>query len=128
MALSRPATELFLIKRAFPGSFLKIKRAYKHINELEEWIRWFKEARSYDVGTQVNAETGENEIGIIAINDDTLMQAGPIIGDIAHNLRSALDHFARSLVERCGESPIACISLWMTLEKLLKHLVVTETE
>jgi hypothetical protein len=81
----------------FHGARLKIERANEHINDL--YLRWrdFSKTGPYSVLVENDPETGDSLLRI------SMDQPAPerillIIGDIIHNLRSALD-FAMSEIE-----------------------------
>ena len=85
---------------------LKIKRAEKHIDDLEIAIQRFIDSKPYKIGAKPHP--------VVAIEHTTLFieEVKPvpndialILGDAIHNLRSALDHLAWQLVEAGGGTP-----------------------
>ncbi len=80
------------------GSRLKIKRAGQHLNVLKRHVRRFGKDHPYRIREDADRETGQYVKSVV------VPQAPPqwslIIGDIAHNLRSALDHLAWQLAIR----------------------------
>ncbi len=73
----------------FSASRLKIDRAKKHINDLNEMIRAFA-VDSYTLSIQRDAQFGYDCVQIDttqSVPDDF----APVIGDALHNLRSSLD-------------------------------------
>jgi len=90
----------------FRGARLKVKRAYKHIGELEAWVA--------DIN-KVNADTARRykEDNPSRADDHVMVQRSaayvdcvpPIIGDAVHCLRSALDFVASSIVRAGGDDP-----------------------
>ena len=85
---------------------LKIKRAEKHISDLDVCIQSFFDSNPYRIGAKPHP--------VAAINHTTLfiaeVQPVPsdialILGDAIHNLRSALDHLAWQLVKAGGGQP-----------------------
>jgi len=88
------------------GIRLKIERAKMHVVELDQRINAFANEKPYEIGAKPHR--------IPQIRHTTLYikSAKPvpedlsvIIGDVVHNLRSALDHLAWQLVEAGGGSP-----------------------
>ncbi|MFT5657769.1 MAG: hypothetical protein ACI9KN_001043 [Gammaproteobacteria bacterium] len=70
------------------SSLLKIKRAEKHLAELSSLFRSKKPFRYF---VETNCKTGQR--ATFAKRDETVASdAAIIIGDIIHNLRSAVDH------------------------------------
>jgi hypothetical protein len=85
-------------KEAFDHIGLKLKRAKKHIGDLEGAIRSFHGSGPYSIPHKDNLKTGERTYYIHfkrEIPDDFSL----MIGDAIQNLRSALDHLATRLVE-----------------------------
>ena len=82
----------------------KLDRADKHIRALARMVNAFRK-QAYRVGAQPAAwtepPTRENALEVIifaeATEDPPSLKWGPIIGDIVHNLRSALDQIAWGL-------------------------------
>jgi hypothetical protein len=75
----------------FRGARLKIKRANAHLDQLNEVLQGFIQSHFYTLGVEKNPDTGRDDMTYRRIAD--LPEAVPtIIGDIAHNLRSALDY------------------------------------
>ena len=82
----------------------KLDRAEKHIRSLARMILAFRK-RAYRVRAQpamwVEAPTIQNAIDVVimadAAEDPPSLKWGPVIGDIAHDLRSALDQLAWGL-------------------------------
>lgn len=76
---------------------LKVQRANAHIADLNEVVSAFLDSGPYRVRSYENRGTREFHIDIVeAIPWDVSL----IIGDVVHNLRSALDHLACQLVAR----------------------------
>lgn len=79
---------------AFSSVWAKIERAKKHANDLEAEIIAFWGTNSYEVEIEGNPKTGPASYRIKGA-PQPLPECLPLIaGDVAHNLRSALDHFA----------------------------------
>jgi hypothetical protein len=74
----------------FEGPNLKIKRANKHISELEEAVELFSNGDSH--GLRLYRDPGASEVMLdYSQIKDTPCDWPLIIGDAIHNLRSALD-------------------------------------
>jgi hypothetical protein len=75
----------------------KIDRADKHIRSLARMIRAFRK-EAYAVGVYQAPWEGAPDLGVIifaaASKDPPSLEWGPVIGDIVHSLRSALDQVA----------------------------------
>ncbi|MGA8353730.1 MAG: hypothetical protein WB698_06150 [Solirubrobacteraceae bacterium] len=84
------------------GVYLKIKRANKHIKDLERHIVTFEETNPYEVITQDNPQDAECYQGIFKIRKPIPRCISLITGDAIHNLRSALDHLACAAVSIRG--------------------------
>src|SRR4051812_39001560 len=74
----------------------KIKRAKKHIFDLEARIRAFFELHPYKIGTKRNQQTRQL-IYYLSEVTATPVSFSLIAGDAIQNLRSALDHLAQQL-------------------------------
>jgi hypothetical protein len=84
------ATGTELMMSIFESARLKVKRANRHIGELETTITSYA-ANLYELRPQYDPQANVSAFTIHVAKpfpDDI----GPIIGDAAHNLRSALDH------------------------------------
>jgi hypothetical protein len=82
----------------------KIKRAKKHISDLDVAIRSFCDKEPYTLGIREHAEIAQVALYIESVESvpDCIQLA---IGDAVHNLRSALDHLMWQLVEAGGGTP-----------------------
>jgi hypothetical protein len=85
----------------FAGPRLKVKRAKRHISDLNDEISAFLKRDSYRIVLENNAETGKLS-WIVRITEELSDQAPLIIGDAIHNLRTALDLLACDLVRLNG--------------------------
>ncbi len=85
---------------------VKVERAYKHIEDLEDAIRPFSNAITQTVSFDRDLDTGEPILksSPLHIYDSSIPA---IAGDVIHNLMSALDHLAYQLVCVGIESGIA---------------------
>lgn len=79
---------------------LKIQRADKHYSELSDLLRKSKPFRYF---LETNFKTGEKST-FAKRDEDIANQAAIIIGDIIHNLRSALDHTYWDCTEKFAKS------------------------
>jgi hypothetical protein len=81
-----------IVAHALGGSRLKLERADLHIETLECEISRFVVPDEHRVVERMDAKTGGYSYGIERYK--TPPEWGTIIGDIAHNLRSCIDHVA----------------------------------
>jgi hypothetical protein len=70
------------------SAYLKIDRAAKHIEELSELVH---QTRPFGYIIETNTETGQR-LAFPTKNEAVIDAMALIIGDVVHNLRSALDH------------------------------------
>src|SRR3990172_11409377 len=85
----------------FVGPSLKIRRAQRHIAELEECIQAFLRAGPYSVQVEEDAASGSHLLKVATLH--TLPEEIPlIIGDAANNLRSALDILISGYIRSAG--------------------------
>ena len=83
---------------AFSSAWSKIERAKKHTDDLEAEIIAFWDTKPYEIEAERNPKAGFSSYWIKG-TPKALPECIPLItGDAAHNLRSALDHFACSAV------------------------------
>lgn len=89
-----------LTHAAFDSAILKVQRANHHIDELNAIVARFGATPFYEI--IVDKDTGGGSQ--IAINPiQTVPNSLPlIIGDVVHNLHSALDHLATSCIRKGG--------------------------
>jgi hypothetical protein len=86
---------------------VKVDRAYKHLIDLQSaYARFFRPPNPYEVFPEDNAQTGERTF-YLRIHKEIPDEFPALIGDIAHNLRSALDHLAWHLVQSSPVLPKA---------------------
>ncbi len=73
----------------FHAAKLKIKRANKHIVDLDNLLAEFVKTDFYTINTDFDTNTGKNRIQLQLkpISDESAL----LIGDAIHNLHSALD-------------------------------------
>lgn len=86
-----------------PGPALKMQRALRHLEETEQQIMDYLQSDPY----QISVETDRNTSSYIVTASHTPPPDGIALsfGDFLHNLRSALDHLARMMVEENGGRP-----------------------
>jgi hypothetical protein len=96
----------------FTESHEKIKRAFQHIDDLNAMLRDFGNSDFYSVHIDKDAEMFKDAgIGatFLRVEIDSssfnLTDAALIMGDVLHNLRSALDLMYYQVVIRCGGTP-----------------------
>jgi hypothetical protein len=75
---------------------LKVARAEKHIVELRAALQAFYDTKPYEVASRPEPETGRLRYYVTKA-DPVPPEIAAILGDIFHNLRSALDHLAQQL-------------------------------
>lgn len=90
------------------GSFAKLARAKEHIEALAaaeyEYFGQTKETRPFEVDHHFNPETNVYSF-VGRITREPPARMGAIIGDIVHNLRSALDYLVWELVSAQSGDP-----------------------
>jgi hypothetical protein len=107
---------------SFRGSRLKVKRSYKHIEELEAWLRDLVQSNinttlSYkdrNPGSESHTVTVHRPVGY---SEDV----APIVGDAVHNLRAALDLIASAIVIAGGKDDPA--SAYFPLQDTRQSLI-----
>jgi hypothetical protein len=88
----------------FSGCWAKIDRANVHLDFLRERIKSFAEdMSSYDIRTEDDWQTAK--VFIDGEPEPPVEVLGAIIGDVVHNLRSALDHLVWQLTIANGYTP-----------------------
>jgi hypothetical protein len=74
------------------GVHAKIDRGYEHLDALDEEIQTWLRRHPYGLRTQVQ-DKGRRHVGFLEIyGQPDSTRLGLLIGDCAHNFRSALDH------------------------------------
>jgi hypothetical protein len=82
----------------------KIDRAKTHINDVEVVSRKFCEANTDCLAAKTDPDSGKTCFSVrfrTALPEELPL----MIGDVVHNLRTALDHLAWQLVEANGQTP-----------------------
>jgi hypothetical protein len=92
----------------FDGSWEKVKRAKKHVDEINGMLTDFAQSDFYTLRIEHDAD---RLINFLCIDTDIpelhLNEIALAIGDAAHNYRSALDHLWFQIVIACGGTPHA---------------------
>jgi hypothetical protein len=94
-------------QKVLDALLVKVDRAYKHINDLqiEDW-RFRSSPYPYEILTEDNTQTGERTY-YLRMRKQIPPEISALIGDIAQNLSSALDHLAWHLVQNSPVTPKA---------------------
>lgn len=82
------------------GARLKVKRAQKHLRELEKKAQSFLNRHPEEFTRHLDPDHFDYFLYEIAPNRPPPVTLGPVFGDVVHNLRSALDHIAWNLALR----------------------------
>jgi len=80
----------------------KLDRSKEALAHLETEVADFIRDKPYDLAQEIRGDAMVHELRLVK---EPPLRFGVIAGEIAHDLRSALDHVAWSLVERNGQSP-----------------------
>lgn len=83
---------------------LKLRRAYEHLEVLNSRMESFRQRNPHEIRVEVNSASQEL-LFWTRIREEPPPEWGPVVGDVVHNLRSALDHLACQLVIRNGREP-----------------------
>src|SRR4051812_8089914 len=86
------------------GCWAKLDRAKEHQNELQEEGQRFLADASFQVDVDVDPKSGWHEVRLVRVPSVPLRLC-VIVGDLVHNLRSALDHLVWQLVLLEGRTP-----------------------
>jgi hypothetical protein len=89
----------------FQGSRLKVERAYKHITDIDSILEAFIGSDFYNLTVDKHSETGENFLLCNITSRLEEEEIALIIGDVLHNLRSALDLLYYETVVLCNGTP-----------------------
>ena len=92
------------------GVRLKIERAKQHIRDLDEQIRAFVERDPYQVVAESDRKGGD-QIFRLRVIEEIPARWAVIVGEMAYQLRSALDHLAWAAVVGESGQPQRCLSL-----------------
>jgi hypothetical protein len=72
----------------------KLGRADEHLETLDKRIQGFLDTKPYRGVPDIDAEAGQSLIRAQVLREPPVIEWGLLIGDVLHNLRSALDHLA----------------------------------
>lgn len=86
------------------GVQAKLERAASHLEALQDEIRAFFARDPYMVRSDLDCEAGKYRL-YFEIREQPPLMWSVILGDLVHNLRSALDHLAWQLVIFSGNKP-----------------------
>ena len=89
----------------FASALAKIARAEKHTESLKSDIAVFLAEKNYEVRQDLDAETGR-KTAIFHVLREVPIEWPIIVGEIVHNLRSALDHIITDLTIAENGSPL----------------------
>jgi hypothetical protein len=78
------------------GTWAKIKRAKKHIADLDTVIKSFDNSKPHRIDTKDDPQTGQ-KVFYLAETAEIPIDVALIAGDALHNMRSALDHLTMQL-------------------------------
>jgi hypothetical protein len=88
------------------GPIAKLDRAKTHFQALNRSIGAFKRSKTHDfIVTKFDPDTGEKVVHLKILKEPKNPEWGLLLGDMLHNLRSALDHLVWQLVLLSGEKP-----------------------
>ncbi len=94
-------------QKALDSLLVKVDRAYKHLIDLNtEFLRFLGEGGPYKTFFKDDLKTGERTYYLRVLKELPL-QFSALIGDVAQNLRTALDHLAWHLVKSSPVTPKA---------------------
>lgn len=86
------------------GSKLKVERAKEHFSQLDAELGAFHERKPYRIVVEEGPQSGD-QIYRVKISEQPPLRWATIIGDIVHNLRSALDLLVCDMVRANGNIP-----------------------
>jgi hypothetical protein len=88
------------------GPIAKLDRARIHFRTFNKSIGAFKRSKTHDfVVTKFDPSTGEKVVHLKILKEPKNPEWGLVLGDMVHNLRSALDHLVWQLVLLNDEKP-----------------------
>lgn len=80
------------------GVKVKLERAYYHLHELDRDIVYFLHLQLYDIVSEIHADKRELA-AYFRLRQNPLPAWAGGVGDVVHNLRSALEHLAYQIVD-----------------------------
>jgi len=86
------------------GSKFKVERAKEHFQQLEANIKTFHASKPYRIVVEEESQSGD-QLYRVKIKKQPPPMWATIIGDIVHNLRSALDLLVNDAVRANGNTP-----------------------
>src|SRR3954447_12706375 len=86
------------------GCQLKLRRVQHHADALQSALDGFLGRKPYTIIQELHPQLAEHTLWA-KVREEPPPEWSPIIGDIIHNWRSALDHLAYQLVIRNGRKP-----------------------
>ena len=84
------------------GVNLKIARARKHFEDLDQMVKSFFKVNPYRITREFDSDRGQNIFRVTEEPKAIPPDCGVIVGDMVYNFRSALDILANRLVEANG--------------------------
>jgi len=78
------------------GPLAKLNRAGEHLKALYQTVRRLQDGEGYAAVLEIDPETGDH-LWRMKVDPAAPMRLGVLVGDVAHNLRSCLDHLAWQL-------------------------------
>ena len=82
----------------------KVRRAWQHLNEVENLLAAYKDTEPYGVTAKIDHER-KRVLYYICKADEVPLTIALAAGDVLQNLRSTLDHLAWELVLAAGNKP-----------------------
>ncbi len=86
------------------GARAKLRRANEHRHEIESRIELWREDRPHEFIHDKDSEPGWTVLRLRIVKPPPI-ELGVLVGDYAHNVRSALDHMVWQLVIPNGAAP-----------------------
>jgi hypothetical protein len=93
-----------------PSCFAKLGRAQSHLSLLQHMAGSMENSDDYRVFVERDLESGEVVVYGEPLREPPVAEWGVVIGDVVHNLRSALDHLVWGLTLAAGHVPPATIN------------------
>lgn len=85
------------------GVLAKVDRALEHVKALDDWHDGWTKTQPYSLTPNLDAQGRANSFNF-RITNPIPVSTGLIIGDIIHNLRTALDHLAGAVAVKNGNT------------------------
>lgn len=86
------------------GPMLKMQRAQKHFEELQDTVKTFVGSNPYSIANDPDTKRG-HYVARLKIERQPPPELSAIIGDAVHNMRSSLDHLVWLLIRTAGNDP-----------------------